>query len=479
MPNLIRFNPSKCSNDYYPLEESDFCANILLKLCQREIIMENEFQLIANIVLLLMIIYSIIYIRTYKQFTLLSTNQRTSSKTKLALLLISGICLRIFLAFFYTGHPTDMTCWSGWALGMANYGPGSFYESMQFADYPPGYLLILWPIGILLRLTELPYTHILHSMLLKLPIIIFDLLTTLLIYYYAEKGQHKNPLLLAAFFFFNPAVLLTSSIWGQVDIVFSFFVILMLISLYNERLLYASIAFVLGLLIKPQMFLFGPIFVIGYYYYCKEKPAQTVIKQTLISGLIALGVFILICLPFLITKKDPLWLFKLYFSTMGSYPYGSLNATNFIAIINGLWAPDTATFLGLSYKLIGLIGILFSIGYTAFLAIKDSTKNNLALYGALMIIGIFTLGHHMHERYIFPALVCLILAYLYRPHKNTLHFFVYFSILETLNMSLVLTDSYLFSYQLMPLILSYLQVIGYILLCIYSYQACKLSKEAI
>ena len=76
--------------------------------------MENEFQLIANILLLLMSIYSIIYIRTYKQLTLLSTTQKTSSKINLAILLISGICLRIILAFCYTGHPTDMTCWSGW-----------------------------------------------------------------------------------------------------------------------------------------------------------------------------------------------------------------------------------------------------------------------------------------------------------------------------------------------------------------------------
>lgn len=435
--------------------------------------MENEFQTIVNVSFLLVIIYTLIYFFTYKRLSTLNMPQKRSCKTQLFILLVFGVCLRIFLAIFYTGHPTDMTCWSGWALGMANYGPGHFYESLEFADYPPGYLLLLWPIGILLKLTELPYTHILHSILLKLPIIIFDLITTLLIYDQAEKKQHKNPLLLAAFFFFNPAVLFTSSIWGQVDIVFCFFVILMLISLYKEQLVYASIAFVLGLLIKPQMFLFGPIFVIGYYYYCKDKPIQLVIKRTLISGLSALGVFLLICLPFLITKRDPLWLFKLYFSTMGSYPYGSLNATNLIAILNGLWAPDTTTYLGLSYKLIGVIGILFAIGYTTFLAIRNSSKKHLPLYGALMITGIFTLGHHMHERYIFPALICLILAYLYNSDRKTLHFFVYFSVLETLNMSLVLKETHLFSYQPLPLFLSYLQVIGYILLCIYSYQKTK------
>ena len=154
---------------------------------------------------------------------------------------------------------------------------------------------------------------------------------------------------------------------------------------------------------------------------------------------------------------------------MGSYPYGSFYATNLIAILNGLWAPDTSTFLGVSYKLIGVIGILFTIGYTTFLAITKGTKNHLALYGALMIIGIFTLGHHMHERYIFPALICLILAYLYHQDQKMLHFFVYFSVLQTLNMSLVLKQMHLFSYQIVPLILSYMQVIGYILFCIYSY----------
>lgn len=393
-----------------------------------------------------------------------------ASKRQLVILLVLGTCLRLFLATLYSGHPTDMTCWSGWALGMAHYGPWHFYESMSFADYPPGYLLILWPIGALLSITGIPYTHILHSMLLKLPIILFDAITALVIYTLAKKQTVKNPIFLTGCFFFNPAVLFTSSIWGQVDIVLSLFVILMLINLYKEQLVYASIAFVLGLLIKPQMFLFGPIFVIGYYYYCREKSISVILKETFISALIAFGVLFFICLPFLVTKKDPLWLMKLYFSTMGSYPYGSLNAPNLIAILNGLWAPDTATFLGLSYKFIGILGILFSLSYTFFLALTRGSRRELPLYGALMILGIFTLGHHMHERYVFPALICLIVAYLYHPDRKRLYFLFYFSILQTFSMILVLKEMHLFSYQPFPLILSYLQVIGYLLFCIYCYR---------
>lgn len=440
--------------------------------------MENEFQTIVNLAFLLVAIYVVIYFLGYKQSGKSLICLDYSSKTQLFIFLGLGTLLRLILGVSYLGHPTDMTCWSGWALGMAHYGPGNFYESMSFADYPPGYLLILWPIGALLSITNLPYTHMLHTLLLKLPIICFDIITTLLIYKLAKKQAIQNPTLLASLFFFNPAVLFTSSIWGQVDIVLSFFVILMLISLYNKQLVYASIAFVLGLLIKPQMLLFGPVFALGYYYYCRQKSAKLILKQTSIATLAACGVLILICFPFLVTKKDPLWLIKLYFSTMGSYPYGSLNAPNLIALLNGLWASDTATFLGISYKLMGILGILFAIGYTTFLAIAKGTKKHLALYGALMILGIFTLGHHMHERYLFPALVCLILAYLYEEDHRLLHFFVYFSILQTLTMSLVLKQMYLYSTEVMPFILSSLQVLGYILFCIYSYRITSSKKPS-
>ena len=388
----------------------------------------------------------------------------------LTTLLIGTFLIRLILAVNYKGHPTDMACWGGWALGMANYGPSSFYESVVFADYPPGYMLILWPIGILLKSIELLPTSILYNIILKLPIFFFDLLAGGLIYWYACKKQFKFPLLLTGLFLFNPAIIFDSAVWGQVDIILSFFVILMIIAFYEKKLLWASLAFVGGLLIKPQMFLFGPVFIIGYFYYCNGRTIKAIIRSTLISCGMALLFFLVVCFPFLLTKSDPFWIVQLYFSTMGSYPYASVNAINLMSLINGLWISDAQTFWGISYKLLGAIGIFLSLVYTFYLAYKDKSKANFALYGALMILGIFTLGHHMHERYIFPALICLFIAYLYVPKKTTFFFLVYFSILQTLNMSLVLRATYLYSNMPFVFVLSLLQVLGYIAFCIYAYQ---------
>ena len=395
------------------------------------------------------------------------------------LVLIGALILRLIMAIKYTGHPTDMSCWAGWALGMAEYGPGRFYESMSFADYPPGYMLILWPLGIFLKSSGLSSSSVIYSIIIKLPIIFFDLLAGIVIYWYANKKHLKSPLLLTGFFLFNPAIIFNSAAWGQVDIILSFFVILMIIAFYEKKLLGASLAFVGGLLIKPQMFLFGPIFMIGYFYYCKGHQPKDILKSTLISGGVAILCLFAVCLPFLVTKSDPFWIFNLYFSTMGSYPYASVNALNLMSLINGLWVSDTQTYLGISYKLLGVIGIVFSVAYTFYVALKDKSKVNFSLYAALMVIGIFTLGHHMHERYIFPALICLFIAYLYVPKKATFIFFVYFSILQTLNMCLVLKDTYLYSNTPLVFVLSLLQVLGYIALCIYAYQLSKKNVETL
>ena len=385
------------------------------------------------------------------------------------LLFASAFVVRLILAAMYKGHLTDMSCWSGWATAMAEHGPIHFYDSMDFADYPPGYMLILWPIGILLKNFGVPSNPALYSIILKLPIFIFDMLAGIVIYKYAVKKNFVSPLFLAGALLFNPAVLFSSAIWGQVDMVLCFFVIGMIIAFYEGKLTLASLAFVGGLLIKPQMFLFGPVFIIGYIYYFKGRTLKSVMHDTLVAASIAIATFLAIFIPFIVTKGDPLWILELYFSTMGSYAYGSVNAINLISLLGGLWAPDTDLFMGVSYKTIGSWLIILSIAYTFFLAIRDKSRKNFSLYAGLMILSIFTVGHHMHERYIFPALICMFVSYMYVPKRSTLVFMLYFSVLQVLNMALVLQNVHLFSDMPFISLLSLAQVCGFIAFCSYCF----------
>ncbi|MCL6499152.1 MAG: hypothetical protein K6U07_03890 [Firmicutes bacterium] len=49
------------------------------------------------------------------------------------------------------GHPADLAAFHAWALRLAEVGPWRFYAPGLFADYLPGYLALLWPVGVLVR----------------------------------------------------------------------------------------------------------------------------------------------------------------------------------------------------------------------------------------------------------------------------------------------------------------------------------------
>lgn len=390
----------------------------------------------------------------------------------LALILFFGIGLiiRLLFATRCLGYASDMSCWGGWAMGMCDYGPSKFYTSMNFADYPPGYMLVLWLLGKIIRALSLPFDTYAYNTLLKFPTICCDLIIGGIIYYYGQKKNLKSPLFCSALFVFNPAVIFDSCIWGQVDSVLCVFVICMFLAFKEKKLILASLAFVCGVLIKPQMFLFGPVFVIGYLYYCKESKLHEVIKQTIFSALVGIALFLAICLPFNYGSGGLKGIFELYTSTMGSYAYATVNALNFPFVLGGNWKPNTDQIFFVTYKTLGVLGILLSIGYALFIAYKDKKHDYLPLCGAIIIGGIFTFGHNMHERYLFPILACLLVTYLYKPTKRLLQYFSVFTLTALLNMCLVIYYTHVYATNTFALIVAIIQVISFVMLCWYSYE---------
>ena len=70
----------------------------------------------------------------------------------LILLLLGGLALRLTIAYVIfpgSGFESDLGTYASWSLTLAEHGPAGFYGTAGFADYPPAYLLVLWPIGLL------------------------------------------------------------------------------------------------------------------------------------------------------------------------------------------------------------------------------------------------------------------------------------------------------------------------------------------
>jgi dolichyl-phosphate-mannose-protein mannosyltransferase len=63
------------------------------------------------------------------------------------LLLALAAVTRMAMAALIPGYGVDIGCFTSWANEMYRVGPTQFYVSESFSDYPPGYMLVLWPLG--------------------------------------------------------------------------------------------------------------------------------------------------------------------------------------------------------------------------------------------------------------------------------------------------------------------------------------------
>jgi len=177
---------------------------------------------------------------------------------KLPLLLAGALLIRVALAATTKGYAADITTFSAWAAHAAD-GLTSFYSPGYFADYPPGYIYVLWLVGKLRLLLGLGFDTPAFLVLLKLPASLADTATVWLLYRLARRHWSGNaPAAVAALYAFNPAVILDSAVWGQVDSVLTLFILLGVFFLERHPAS-SAVSFTMALLIKPQALIFAPL----------------------------------------------------------------------------------------------------------------------------------------------------------------------------------------------------------------------------
>ncbi len=372
-------------------------------------------------------------------------NKKGQLTVKLPIILgIFAFVVRICAASSAAGHPTDISCWSYWGNRLYSLGPQNFYAEGVFADYPPGYMYILWLIGSISGIFNLSAKIMLA--LYKLPGILGDIGLAFVIYNIARK--HWNGKIAGILFFltaFNPLSYFNSTIWGQMDSLLVLTIIISLYALYEEKYLKAAVFFVVAAMLKPQALMFAPIYLFSFI----EKRD---IKLFLKTAGICLGLILLVAYPFspchqgdgnlfikLVKALNPLWLVDKYSSTLGSYNYASVNAFNFPALIGGNWKDAASPFLFLPWKAWGLITIVFAIGFSGILYFKVKDKAAKIFVPAFFIIAfLFAFGTKMHERYIYPAIITLLILYIFSKKRGFLWLFVGLSIVNMFNLEYVL-----------------------------------------
>lgn len=399
----------------------------------------NSVQMLVLVALLTVIVFALIYccklhyeiagIRIYSK-------DKKISWTNLLWVLAAAFVLKLILAAAYEGHGTDMTCFSAWSDMIFKDGFWNFYHSDSFTDYPPGYMALLWFVGAARSLFSLDVATGIGRCAIKLIPILFDLGAGALLYKMAKnKFSESSSLFLSVTYVLNPIVVLDSSAWGQVDSVVTFFILLVCYLCMEKKRIPAYFAFAAGVLIKPQMLMFAPILIwtIAEQVFLHDFDKKKMVRD-LIGGLSAIAAMVVFTLPFGTDK-----VFSQYINTLGSYPYSTINAYNFWALMGQNWQPQANTFLGVQASTWGFLAILVSVALSGFLFFRlKEDKSRYFISMAVLMVNMFLFSVRMHERYLFPAIVLMLAAFLVKPTRELFFTYVGFSVVHFLNVGHVL-----------------------------------------
>lgn len=368
-----------------------------------------------------------------------------------AAVLLAAFALRIVLSNWIVGNKTDINCFTAWANRAATGGLKNFYSGGGFSDYPPGYITVLAGMGKLANL--LGHTvkdasgayDAVYVFLVKLPSFIADLASAYLVYHLARKKLRFEPsLVLMSLVAFNPVIMYNSAGYGQVDQIFTVLLALGIILLMTNKPIWAGAVYGLSIVLKPQALMAGPILAIAYLMYifdpdffgtadveADDNIGRRILK-TAIAVLCAVMLIVVSALPYH-TAEYPFYrvIFDKYLGTATSYNYVSINAYNFYGMIGANWASlDKVAFGSITYGTLGMIGMVVSFIMAAVLYVFGRKKHRGALMLSLAYLfsALFTIGHYMHERYIIPTILLLILAYVIYSDRRLLVVAVLYSV---------------------------------------------------
>ena len=362
------------------------------------------------------------------------------------LICLGGFVLRSVLATITGGHDSDISCWIGWGDYIANYGPSTFYTAAghEWYDYPPGYMLILGFISKLLSLLQIPAYSNAGVFAYILPAYLADIGIAFYLMRLSEECGKSNAfrLVFGALVIFNPAAFILSGAWGQIDSILTFLLLAVFDSLRNNRRIIAGILYGLSIMIKWQALIYGPVLAIGFILTIRYLDD---IWKTVIAVLCAVAVIIVVSLPFQ-GNQSLFWVIDRFLASTGGYAYASVEAYNFMSLLGGNWAPVTNTIFGtVSYKTFGVICILIAIvisgifqwsqqKHLSFHSDRQTQDTSgVFLSAAFCMFAIYTFGHFMHERYVFPVIFLLMAAYLLYNEPKFLSCSLFLSCVAFLN----------------------------------------------
>lgn len=328
-------------------------------------------------------------------------------------MLLTALLLRVMFALQYGGYYYDMKAFREWSAILANSGMGGFYATQGFGVHPPGYLYVLLLIGKLN--THFAFSETVLNFVLKVPVMLLDLAAGALVYKAARKKLGTDvSLIMMCMWLFNPAILINSAIWGQLDVVFTFFVALTLYFVAEKKLIVSYCMFAVAILMKPQAVVATPALIYGmidqiFLHGFDKKTFRT--HLIIILGVIA--AILIAFIPFGFMKT-----IKIFLDSLHSSQFTTRNAFNLWAMLgkNNIQIKN-------SYALTGYILVALLTVFSAFVYFRGKGRDKIYFCGGLLVFGTYMLSTQMNERYAYAAVILMLMAYVTNPTGNNARVF--------------------------------------------------------
>lgn len=342
------------------------------------------------------------------------TSTTRGPASAIVILLALGLALRVIIAYQLpgSGFGVDLNAFKFWANDLAQHGPFGFYERGFFADYTPGYLYLLWLVGIVGQaiggigdlikapaiLADLAIGYLIHSMILEL------------------GGSRRRALLGAAVFLALPITWFDSVVWGQVDSVGVVFLLLGLRALWRDQPERATVWATVAAVTKPQLGILVPILVavlVRRHLLDRRAPGRLVT-----STIAALATASALSAPFGLSFVG---LVGQVVRAGAGYPYLTVNAYNPWALLelngnglaaSGTWINDVVVTPGdaaylfgpLPAVVVGTALLLLVIGAICLVVARRPDRLTILAGLAVMAVAFFVVPTRVHERYLYPFL---------------------------------------------------------------------------
>jgi len=264
----------------------------------------------------------------------------------------------------------------------------------SFSNYPPAYLYLLW-------LSTLLPNWVGSTAAIKLIPTLFDILSAFIIFRMARlRYDDDTPFFCAAGFFILPTIMFNSTGWGQIDSLYTSFLLVCVYLLLKERPFWAMAAFGMAFSLKAQsIFLLpflGILFLKGRirWHHFLLPPA----------------IYLLLGIPTAWIGRSWASVLSIYLGQVGQFRFLSNNAPNlYIFIPNSFY--DIGLWIGLGFFLLAM-AIWGWVNWRAEITFTHRQITLMAL--AVLTLVPFVLPK-MHDRYFYLVDVFSYAVILFAP----------------------------------------------------------------